>query len=48
MLYALGLTAGAILILLGFLGSILPVLPGPPLSLAGLFLVALLRDFSPL
>jgi uncharacterized protein YqgC (DUF456 family) len=45
--YYIGLIAGAILILLGLAGSILPVLPGPPLSFIGLFLVALVRNFSP-
>jgi uncharacterized protein YqgC (DUF456 family) len=47
MFYYLGLTAGSILILLGLLGSVLPVLPGPPLSFIGLFLVALVHHFSP-
>jgi uncharacterized protein YqgC (DUF456 family) len=46
-LYYIGLIAGAILILLGLAGSVLPVLPGPPLSFIGLFLVALIRNFSP-
>ncbi|OGP94077.1 MAG: hypothetical protein A2157_03580 [Deltaproteobacteria bacterium RBG_16_47_11] len=47
MFYYIGLVIGAILILLGLLGSFLPVLPGPPLSFIGLFLVALVRNFSP-
>jgi uncharacterized protein YqgC (DUF456 family) len=47
MLYSIGLIAGGIFILLGLAGSILPVLPGPPLSFVGLFLVALVRNFSP-
>ena len=47
MLYYIGLVIGAILILLGLLGSVLPVLPGPTLSFIGLFLVALVRHFSP-
>jgi uncharacterized protein YqgC (DUF456 family) len=38
---------GAILILLGLAGCILPVLPGPPLSFIGLLLVALINHFSP-
>jgi uncharacterized protein YqgC (DUF456 family) len=47
MLYGIGLVLGAILILLGFVGSVLPVLPGPPLSFVGLFAFALVRHFSP-
>jgi uncharacterized protein YqgC (DUF456 family) len=47
MLYYIGLMMGAILILLGLLGSVLPVLPGPALSFVGLFLFALVRNFSP-
>jgi uncharacterized protein YqgC (DUF456 family) len=47
MLYYIGLFVGAILIFLGLVGSVLPVLPGPPLSFIGLLLFALVRDFSP-
>ncbi|NWF94256.1 MAG: DUF456 domain-containing protein [Syntrophaceae bacterium] len=47
MIAAIGIMAGAILILLGLVGSVLPILPGPPLSLLGLFLLALVRNFSP-
>jgi uncharacterized protein YqgC (DUF456 family) len=38
---------GAILILLGMAGCVLPLLPGPPLSFIGLLLLALLKHFSP-
>jgi uncharacterized protein YqgC (DUF456 family) len=38
---------GSILMLLGLAGSILPILPGPPLCFIGLFLLALLKHFSP-
>jgi len=37
---------GAILILLGLAGSILPVLPGPPLCFIGLLLLAFIKHFS--
>jgi len=47
MFYTIGLIVGAIFILLGLLGSILPVLPGPPLSFIGIFLFALIHNFSP-
>ncbi len=47
MLYYIGLVIGSLLILLGLAGSVLPVLPGPTLSFIGLFLVALVRHFSP-
>ena len=47
MLYSIGLVLGAILILLGFAGSVLPILPGPPLCFVGLFIFALVRHFSP-
>ena len=38
---------GSGLMLLGLIGSVLPVLPGPPLSFLGLLLLALIRGFSP-
>jgi uncharacterized protein YqgC (DUF456 family) len=44
--YHIGLIFGVILIFLGLVGSVLPVLPGPPMSLIGLFLLAFVRDFS--
>ena len=47
MLDAVTIFIGAIFMLLGLAGSILPLLPGPPLSFIGLFLVALLKHFSP-
>lgn len=47
MLYSIGLVLGAVLILLGLAGSLLPVLPGPPLSFIGLLIFALARHFSP-
>jgi uncharacterized protein YqgC (DUF456 family) len=37
---------GAVLVFLGLAGSILPVLPGPPLCFIGLFLLGLIKDFS--
>jgi uncharacterized protein YqgC (DUF456 family) len=46
MLYYIGLIVGSILVLLGLAGSALPILPGPPLSFIGLFLFALVRNFS--
>lgn len=47
MLDYIGFLISAILIFLGFLGSVLPVLPGPPLGFVGLFMFALIRNFSP-
>jgi len=46
MLDYIAFLVGAILILLGIAGSVLPILPGPPLSFIGLFLFALVRNFS--
>jgi len=47
MLEGITIVIGSILMLLGLAGSILPMLPGPPLSFIGLFLLALLKHFSP-
>lgn len=47
MLDIIGLILSILLVLSGFLGSILPILPGPPLSFIGLLLYALLQNFSP-
>ena len=47
MLEGITIVIASVLMLLGLAGSILPVLPGPPLSFIGLFLLALLRHFSP-
>src|SRR4030042_441302 len=47
MLEGITIIIGSILMLLGLAGSILPMLPGPPLSFIGLFLLALLTHFSP-
>jgi len=38
---------GSVFILLGFAGSVLPVLPGPTLSFVGLLLLAIVQRFSP-
>ena len=47
MLDALIVVLGIVLMLLGLAGSILPMLPGPPLNFAGLLLLAVSRHFSP-
>jgi uncharacterized protein YqgC (DUF456 family) len=43
----IGMIIGAILMLLGLAGCVLPILPGPLLSFSGLLLLALLNHFSP-
>ena len=47
MLEGITIVIGSILMLLGLAGSILPILPGPTLSFIGIFLLALLKHFSP-
>jgi hypothetical protein len=47
MLETLTIVIGSILMLLGLAGSVLPILPGPPLSFVGLFLLALIKHFAP-
>ena len=43
MLEGMAIVFGSILMLLGLAGSILPILPGPPLSFIGLFRVAVAK-----
>ena len=43
----MAIVVGAILLLLGLAGYIVPVLPDPPLSFVGLFLLALAYHFTP-
>src|SRR4030042_1406709 len=47
MLEIIAIILCSILMLLGLAGCILPVLPGPPISFSGLFLLALINKFSP-
>lgn len=47
MLEVIAIVIGSILIILGLAGSILPVLPGPPLSFIGILLLALVNHFLP-
>ena len=47
MLETIAIILGAVLIFLGTVGCVLPLLPGPPLSLIGLLLLALVNHFSP-
>jgi len=47
MLETIAILIGAVLIVVGIAGSILPVLPGPPLGFAGLLLLAAVKQFSP-
>ena len=47
MFETIGIIIGALFILLGLAGCVLPVLPGPPLSFVGLLLLALINHFLP-
>jgi uncharacterized protein len=47
LLETIAIIGGAVLVLLGIAGCVVPILPGPVLSFLGLLLLALLRDFSP-
>jgi len=47
MLEGIATVIGSILMVLGLAGCVLPILPGPPLSFIGLFLLALIKHFSP-
>ena len=47
MLEGIAIVVGSIFMLLGLAGSVLPILPGPPFSFLGLFLLAILKHFSP-
>ena len=47
MLEGIAIAIGSILMLLGLAGCVLPILPGPPISFIGLFLLALSKHFSP-
>ncbi|MBN2374445.1 DUF456 domain-containing protein [bacterium] len=46
MLIIFFIALGSIFIILGFIGCILPALPGPPLSFLGLLMLALGKGFS--
>ncbi len=47
MLETIAIILGAVFVFLGIAGCVLPLLPGPPLSFIGLFLLALVNHFSP-
>lgn len=38
---------GSILVILGFIGCIIPAIPGPPLSFIALFILAIAQGFAP-
>jgi hypothetical protein len=46
MVEGITIVIGSLLMVLGLAGSVLPILPGPPLSFTGLFLLALIKHFS--
>ncbi len=46
MVEGITIVIGSSLMVLGLAGSVLPILPGSPLSFIGLFLLALLKHFS--
>jgi uncharacterized protein YqgC (DUF456 family) len=47
LLETIAIIIGAMFVLLGLAGCVLPVLPGPPLSFVGLLLLALINHFLP-
>jgi uncharacterized protein YqgC (DUF456 family) len=47
LLEIIAIIIGAMFVLLGLAGCVLPVLPGPPLSFVGLLLLALINHFLP-
>lgn len=47
MLETIGIIFGAVLVVLGLVGCVLTILPGPVLSFLGLLLLALLKHFTP-
>jgi uncharacterized protein YqgC (DUF456 family) len=47
MLEGITIAIGSILMILGLAGCVLPILPGPPFSFIGLFLLALTKHFQP-
>jgi hypothetical protein len=47
LLETIAIILGAVFVFLGIAGCVLPLLPGPPLSFIGLFLLALVNHFSP-
>jgi uncharacterized protein YqgC (DUF456 family) len=47
LLETIAIIIGSFFVLLGIVGCVLPILPGPVLSFLGLLLLALLKHFSP-